>query len=202
MVPDADLAVDPEPTARLLRKTVDLRQSQSRSLADLLGRKEWLEHMIQDLGRHPAARVSNGKLDEVGWQTVVGRFLQVPGIDRDRAAAGHRVPGVGEQVQHRQLELAHIDLDRPQFGSEVHLDAGVPLQRAFEHVAHALEMGRKVDGLRVDGLAARERQQLVRQSSSPCHGTAHGCADALPLLLPSRSAPAAPSRSSTLPADC
>ena len=53
IVPVSDLAFDREPTARLLRETVDLRQAQSRSLADVLGSEEWLEHARQDLGRHP-----------------------------------------------------------------------------------------------------------------------------------------------------
>ena len=102
-----------------------------------------------------------------------GRLGGVAGADRDRSAARHRVARIEREVQHRELELAGVELHRPQVGAEVHVDLQVAAQRASQHLAHAAQMLAQVERGRIHRLPARERQQMARQVGAALDGAAH-----------------------------
>src|SRR5690348_7178708 len=56
-------ALDPCGAPRLARHAVDHREAKAGSLADFLRREERLEGSLDDLGRHPDARVADAELD-------------------------------------------------------------------------------------------------------------------------------------------
>src|SRR5690606_34208039 len=89
------------------------------SLAQLLGGKERLENLLDDIGRHARARVldldqyvvgrRHARVAETG--RLRGRY--VARTDGDRAAVRHRIAGIDDKVDDHLLELHEIGLDRP-----------------------------------------------------------------------------------------
>ena len=73
-------------------------------------------------------------------RTAADGLGHVLGADRDRAAVGHRVTRVDAEIQDRQLQLAGVDLDRPQVVGERHLDLDVAAKRAVEHLPHSAQV--------------------------------------------------------------
>ena len=117
------------------------------SLVVKKGSKTRAEH----LGRHAAARVAHrdgARSRPPCRRAAAGSALSA--VDADRAAAGHRVARVDAQVEQRELELAGVDLDRPQLGAEVASRPGCRrAATAFEQLAHAAQLllaGRSASG--------------------------------------------------------
>ena len=80
MVPRADLALDPDLAARLVREAEDLAEAEAGALADRLGREEGLERALEHLGGHAAAGVGDADPDIIAGADVadlVGRERDV-----------------------------------------------------------------------------------------------------------------------------
>ena len=180
----ADLAVDLDVAARLLDQAVHHRQPQARALALGLGREEGLEGLVDDFLRHAAAGVAHGQ-----QHVLAGRDLRVRGavggvqrgvgdLDGEPAGAVHGVAGVDRQVQDRVLELRRVDLGGPQAARDHHLDVDLLAQGAPHHVFHAGQQAADLDRLRLERLAARERQQGAGQLGAALDAV-HGVLDAL-----------------------
>src|SRR4029434_5824831 len=67
-------------------------------------------------------------------------------------------------------------------GVELDLDANVSAQRACQHLAHAAQVLRKVDRLRIDRLASGECEKVPREAGSSRYRAAHRLQDFLRLL--------------------
>jgi hypothetical protein len=63
--------------------------------------------------------------------------LDVRGLDRQRAAVGHRVAGVGGEVEDHALDLRAVGLDRREVGRERDADADVVADDPVQHRLHA-----------------------------------------------------------------
>ncbi len=94
----------------------------------------------------------------------------VAGLELQRAARGHGVPGVGGQVDQDLVQLPGVGPDRPQRVPQRH---GEPHILADDPGEHALGPGQHivgVDHLGRDDLLAREGQQLTGQVRGPLGG--------------------------------
>ena len=78
-------------------------EAEARPLADLLGREERAEQLVQVLRRDAHALVLHGDDD-----VLLGAVQR----DGDGAAVGHRVLGVGEQVGEHLDDLVAVELGR------------------------------------------------------------------------------------------
>ena len=81
------------------------REPQPRAEADVLGRVERLEDPLQHVGLDSRAGVADGQPHVLAGGA---------GLDRERAAVGHRVAGVDRQVDHDLLELRAVGQHRRQ----------------------------------------------------------------------------------------
>ena len=113
--------------------------------------------------------------------------VDVGGLDRQRAAAGHRVAGVGGEVEDHALDLRAVGLDRRELGREPDADADVVADDALQHRLHAGDDLVEVDDARVQDLAAAEGEQLVRQRGGLARRRARSPrASSLPVAAPRR----------------
>ena len=85
------------------------------------------------------------------------------GLDGQPAAAGHRVPGVHDEVHEDLLELAGIDEDVQLLAAQRELQLHVLTDQPLQHPERALDEAADVEHLRLDHLPARERQELLRE---------------------------------------
>src|SRR5687767_13975474 len=108
-------AVDAHRAARLARKPVDLGKAESGPLSYVLGGEERLKQERQDFRAHAYACVAYGEAHEIaGEARFVMEASDVLAADLNRTAVRHGIARVYRQVQHDQLKLRRIDLDRPE----------------------------------------------------------------------------------------
>ena len=137
------LGVDPDVAAGLADDPVDGGESEAGASAGGLGREEWFEEPEAGGAVHPDAGVGDGEhdvrarghlevLDGVGLiELDVGR------LDGDRAAEGHGVAGVDDEVHDDLVDLASVGADEA--GCVVKLD--VELRRVRRSGAEASARG-------------------------------------------------------------
>ena len=65
------------------------------------------------------------------------------------------------EIEERQLELIGVDVRRPQVGRELRLDLDQRADRAAQHLEHAVNQLRDIDGRRVQVLLAGEGEQAL-----------------------------------------
>jgi hypothetical protein len=97
--------------------------------------------------------------------SVVGVENPVGGGDRQPAAMGHRIAGIGRQIDQARLELRRIDQHRPRFRGKVESNRNALAKRARQQPDRVRDQPVDVDTLRLQRLAAREGQQSARQVS-------------------------------------
>ena len=104
---------------RLLDKSVDLTEAQAASFAHFLGRKEWFEDVVNNLGRHTLAGVGHYDTHMVASKDapldLAARRADrnVRALDTQLAASGHRVTRIYHEVEDGGLELDWIDAAMP-----------------------------------------------------------------------------------------
>ena len=159
--------------AGLLDDAVDHRQAEAGALADLLGGEERLEDLLQHVRRDAGAGVLDLDQHVVGRrQFAIGEGLallgrDVAGAHRQVAAGRHRVARVDRQIDDHLLELADIDLDRPQVAAVIDLELDVVADQAGKQHAQIGQHVGQVQHLRPQRLLAREGQQLAHQRGRP-----------------------------------
>src|SRR3954451_18306186 len=71
----SDLAVCRHRSAGLVRKAINLRQTEPGPLADLLGCEKWIEHLGQKIWRNTSARIAKRYRKEGSFQATISDFL-------------------------------------------------------------------------------------------------------------------------------
>src|SRR4029450_9915115 len=71
----SELAVCRHRSAGLVRKTINLRQTEPGSLADLFGCEKWVEHLGQKIWRNTCARIVKRYRKEGSFKAIVADFL-------------------------------------------------------------------------------------------------------------------------------
>ncbi len=169
----AQVALDAHVAAGLLGEAVNLRQAEPGAPADLLGGEEGFEDLPQLVGRNAAARVPDQHRDELALSAAVspdGRDLRHLGhADRERALTVHGVARVHGHVDHRGLELAEVGLDIAGLAGDPRVDADARPDDAAQHVGHGLHALAHVEDFRLEGLPAREGEQLPGQLGGAVH---------------------------------
>nr|GEU28338.1 hypothetical protein [Tanacetum cinerariifolium] len=155
---------DGQVAARLLHQPVHLRQAQARTLAHFLGGEKRFHRALHHLLRHAGARVGDGH------GHVVARHR---GGQRDDAAAVDGVARVHHQVQQRRLELRQVRHHVGHVGGQAHLEPDRAADGAPQHRLEAVDGAVDVDPLRLDGLLARKRQQLLGEAGAALGGALH-----------------------------
>jgi hypothetical protein len=96
------------------------RQTETGSLADLLGREEGLEDAGPHLGGHAMARVRHRQHHVAaclhGWQAPAGLVVErhVGRLDRQPPASRHRVTGIDGEVHEDLVDLPGVALHLPE----------------------------------------------------------------------------------------
>ena len=143
------------------------RQAEPGALADALGGEEGLDRALARGVVHAQAGVGHRHDDVVAVREPVDRAVlagrTVVHAEREHAALGHRVAGVDAEVEDGHLELVGIGDRRPQ--ATVDLDAHLHPRAAgtVDQLGHSGDQRTHVHVHRLQGLAAREREQAVHQ---------------------------------------
>ena len=130
--------------------------------------------MAADLVAHAGPAVRDGQ-----QHVLAGRALAVladvllvelddRGLDRQPAAARHRVARVGGEVEHDALELRAVGLDHRRAGRERDGDADVVADDPPEHRLHSRDHVVEVERARMQHLAAAEGEQLAGEAADAC----------------------------------
>ena len=157
----------------LARESVDLAQAEAGALALRLRRVERLERMLHDIGRHARAGIDHRDDHVVAGRDVVEAAIigraerRVVRGDGQGAAVRHGIARIDGKIDQRAFELVAIDLRRPCAGREAQLDRDVFAEQAAEHVGRPRHQLVDVHGRRLQRLATRECQELLRQRGRP-----------------------------------
>src|SRR5665213_2109606 len=112
--PLAELRRHRDVAVALLDDAVDARQAEPGALADTLGRVEGLEDAFLDLGRHAVSRVGDRQrkvaagLDLGRGGEPIRADCALVGLDRQDAAAVHRVARVQREIEQDLLNLRGV----------------------------------------------------------------------------------------------
>ena len=154
-------------------EAVDLRQAKPGALAHLLGCEEGFEDPRGHRLVHSDARVVDADADIAAGR---GAFdLALPqadgrGFHADHAALGDRVAGVDRQVHQGGVELAGVQTRHRAFRAQGEDEADGFADRALEEGFGFPHQVVDVGGLRLQGLATGEGEQLLGQALAPAGG--------------------------------
>ena len=171
--------LDDDVSARLLDDSVCGGQAQTRSLPDLLGREEGLEHAGQRGGVHPRAGVAHREEDVGAGPESTARGaallsqLHIGGLDGEDTALGHRIASVYGKVDENLLDLAGVGLHPSEGRVHDRADLDVLADEADEHGLDVGDDGIQVDDLRLEDLLAAERQELLSERGAASHRLAY-----------------------------
>ena len=172
----ADLAVDLDVAARLLDEAVHHAQPQAGALADILGGEERLEHFFQNVRRHAAAGVAH-RDHHVGARAHLRVRLRiglveddVAGFERELAAVRHRVARIDRKIEQCGGELCRIGDGAPDIVFQHRLDLDLLAERRAQQVRGIARKRIRIDRARLERLAAREGEQLMRQLGAARRG--------------------------------
>ena len=131
--------------------------------------------MIEHLGRHTLARVSDHDADigaggEVHRQRIVRVQLHIPGRNSELASVRHRIAGVDEQVHQDLLDLPWVRLDGPEPLGELIGQNNILADQPPHQRAHLIDQLIQVQDLGSDRLPAGEGQQLTDEPARPVGG--------------------------------
>ncbi len=138
------LAVDLGVAAALSDEAVDHAETEPRSAALRLRRKEWIDGAGNSLRRHAGSRVAEDDEDVLSWH-----YLRMSGgvgvvehdigeLDRQLAPVIHRVRGIEREVEYRRFELNRVEDGAPRAAAADELD----LDRFTDGSANQLDDGR------------------------------------------------------------
>ena len=115
--------------------------------------------------------------------------------EREPTAARHGVARVHREVEQHLLQLARVDLDGPEVGRGLRGEGDVVAEHAAQQLLDVEDEDVQVDDLGGRDLAAREREQLVRERG----GAIGRIADALARAASGRSSASASRASARSP---
>ena len=179
--PDAGLRVDLHVPARLLDEAEHHRKTEPRALAGRLGREERIEGLLHHLRRHAGAGVGHRDHHILPSRGVVLERIGVVEmgvhrLDRQLAAAGHRIARVDGEIDERLLQLAGIDIHLPQAAGQHGLQRNLLAQRPAQQFADAADQFVGADRFGRQRLAAGEGEQALRQRRG-AGGAFHGAGE-------------------------
>jgi hypothetical protein len=155
-----DLALDVDVPAVAGDDAVHDRQAEAGAAADVLGREERLEHVLQRGLVHAHAGVLDADL-HARAERVVGVAVAGVHAQGQHAAPRHGVAGVDAEVEQRLLQLRRLAAD-VQLRLDVELELDVADQRARDEPAEVLDERADVDRGVADAGAAGDAEELVR----------------------------------------
>ena len=164
------LALDEDETAGLGDDAIDGRKPQPGARADLLGGEKRLEDAFQIFLRDARCRYRDTSICDVmagrhGLVAAADRRLvdDIGGADGQGAAIRHGVARVDGEIDDDLLELALIDLDEAEVAAMHDLELDVLADEAAQQMRQIRERVGDVEDARLQGLLAREGQQLAHQ---------------------------------------
>ena len=156
-----------------------MAQAEAGSLTGHLRRKERVERTLQNILRHSRAGVADRNLHVRSGD----KFLMVPAVvlieegiaarDRQLAAFRHGVASVHSEIEDGGLQLDWISFHLPQAVRSEDVESDGLTQRAAQKIGEAVEKLVDVEGLRIERLLSRKRQQALGYrgcSLSAAHG--------------------------------
>src|SRR5262245_8375332 len=161
-----ELALDDRCSTRLFGETVHLAETQPGPLSRTLGREVRIEDAGKDLRRNADATIHQFYRDEFAMQPIDFRLAgkaHMTNREGKKAAVRHGVPRIDTEMQQRELELSRVNARATNAIRSERLYLDISAQGPFEHLADMRQGFRKVDDFRLQGLAAREGQQLAGQ---------------------------------------
>jgi len=172
LVAAADLAVDPDMTARLFDESIDHRQAETGSLSFRLRRKEGLEGLRYDFGEHAGASIRDSQHHVLAGRNVMCVCILVvqrcvSRLNCQLAGSVHGIACVDSQVQKGVLDLRGINERVPKTAVDDSLDLDAFADCTAKHVVDTRHEPSYVDDLRLQRSAASERRQLARQLRAP-----------------------------------
>src|SRR5579871_1759024 len=165
----ADFAVDLHMAARLLNKSVDLRETEAGSVADALGCKERIERFRPDLGRHPRPGIRYGEHHILAWHdlSLCGGVslveVNVRGLKRELSPIRHRISSIYRKVENRKLELIRIDMCAPYTAPQHGLYGDLLAKGAAKQIRHSGHKPSDVEGLGIERLLPCEGEKPLGQ---------------------------------------
>ena len=127
--------------------------------------EERLEDVAQDLWRYAMTRIGHSQHHAIspGWCAAITLRLDIGRRERQRTAAGHRIPGVGSEVHEHLLDLTRVDHNVLQRRVEVDHERDVLTDQTPEHALALLDQVAEVHHSRAGRPFAGKRQELARQ---------------------------------------
>src|SRR6185369_7681823 len=182
----ADFAVEPDLSAGLLDDAAHDGQAEARA-ASARGEKRVVD-LVADFGSDAGAGIADDQLDVIAFAQVrtlphVGFVdAHVPRLDGQRAALWHRLPRVDGEVQQYLVQLPRIGVDVPQLFVDMRADADVLAEARGEELHGRADDLVEIDDLRLQDLAARGGEELLREVAA-LRGGALDVGDVAPLRL-------------------
>src|SRR5882757_4586158 len=156
-------------SAGLMGETVHLRKAKPGALADRLGREKRIEYLVKQVGRDADAPIPDRDGDIVAFISGSAGILIMRG-DHDRAARGHGVTGVDDEIDQRRLQFGDVDHDGPDVAIDVELKPDGAADAGVEHFANRVDPFGEINDLRIDALAPGKGQQLAGQRGAALCG--------------------------------
>ena len=187
------LALDQDVAPGLFGEPEHLAETQPGALADALGGVEGLEDAIQLVGGDAMAGIADGDGDEVALDAGMGAHGRHVAAGADlhlqRPLPVHGVAGVRGHVDDGGVELARVRVDEAGLVRRRERDVDARAGQGGDHAAHRLQVGVHVEQLGLQGLPAREGEQLAGQLGGAVGGVGDGVGVAgAPLLAEARPA--------------
>ena len=126
--------------------------------------KKWLKRFCQNFFCHSRTGVGDRNHDVVTGRRFFRLFgradCRIRRFDSDIAAIFHGIARVDHEIENNQLYLCRIGKSLPASRSEYSADTNAAAQRALQQIVHILQRFVNVERLRLQPLAAGEREQL------------------------------------------
>ncbi len=177
----AHLAVHIDVAARLLHEAKHHAKPEPGAFAWLLGGEERFEDLAYHVGRDAGSGIAyfdHGILARVQLGMhgdIISIEGSIGGRDHQPPPFGHRIAGIGRQIDEARLELGRIDHHRPDIRGKIERDVDVFAQRSSQQADNSSDEIVDIDGLGLERLATCEGKQPARQIGAP-----HRSVDRLP----------------------
>ena len=152
-------------------------EPQARAAALHLGREERLEDPARDILRHAKAAVAyrQGRIRtplDAPFNRVRCANLHASGFDDDRAAIGHRIAGIDDEVQEGVLYAAPVEEDEAKAAAQPRFDRNA-VRAAMEQQRHGvLNQPVQIARRRIERLLARKSQETLHDTLAAACGPA------------------------------
>ena len=189
-------ALDPDIAAALLDETIDHREPKAGPFAERFRRVEGLEHLAHGLGADPDPGVADPDHRVVaGIDPILARSLgrgdfDLPCRDGKPTTVRHGIARVDREVDDGALELIGVRQRRPYIRLQVHRHLEALAERPVQEILDAADELVRVEGLRIERLAAREGEQAMRQGRRAVRRSRRGVHEPLRVVVFPRRQPA------------